>query len=294
MSSAREFESGTVGPVPARWRHRFRPAHIVLSAILLVVALIMVAPLVWLVSTSLTAPEAAFTLPPKWIPRPFSLENFQAVDDVLPFGRMALNSVIVSVIVVCGSLFTSVLAAFAFSRLSFPGRSPLFMVLLSALMVPGQLTVIPVFVLMRHIGLIDNLAAIWLPALVNVFAIFFLRQYFNTIPRELDDAARIDGAGNVRILFQVIVPLSGPALSALAILGFEASWNNYFGPLIFLTSPEKMTLPVGLVSLQSNVGGATPGVIFAAITLVVVPMLVLFVAFQRTFVESIASVGIRG
>jgi multiple sugar transport system permease protein len=266
----------------------------VVSVALLVVALIMVAPLVWLVSTSLTAPEAAFSLPPKWIPRPFSLENFQAVDDVLPFGRMALNSVIVSAIVVCGSLFTSVLAAFAFSRLSFPGRGPLFMLLLSALMVPTQLTVIPVFVLMRNIGLIDNLAAIWLPALVNVFAIFFLRQYFNTIPRELDDAARIDGAGNVRILFQVIVPLSGPALSALAILGFEASWNNYFGPLIFLTSPEKMTLPVGLVSLQSNVGGATPGVIFAAITLVVVPMLVLFIAFQRAFVQSIASVGIRG
>jgi multiple sugar transport system permease protein len=167
-------------------------------------------------------------------------------------------------------------------------------VLLAALMVPVQLTVIPIFILMRHLELIDHLASLWLPALINVFAIFFLRQYFNTIPRDLDEAARIDGAGHLRILFQILVPLAGPALSALTILGFEASWNNYFGPLIFLSTPENMTLPIGLVSLSAGQGGGPAAVVFAGITLVVAPVLIVFLVFQRAFVESVASVGIRG
>ena len=161
-------------------------------------------------------------------------------------------------------------------------------------MVPGQLTIVPIFVMMRRLELIDTLVALWLPALINVFAIFFLRQYFNTIPRDLDEAARIDGAGHLRILFQILVPLAGPALSALAILGFEASWNNYFGPLIFLSSPEKMTLPIGLVTLSAGQGGGPAAVVFAGIAIVVVPMLLVFLVFQRAFVESVASVGIRG
>lgn len=276
-----------------------RPARkqlviITLNLFLLVVGGLMIAPLVWLVSTSLTDPKSAFQLPPSWVPVPFSLENFRAIPDLVPFGRMAINSVIVSTVVVIGSLSTSVLAAYAFSRLRFPGSQSIFVLFLSALMVPVQLTVIPLFILMRNLGLIDNLAALWLPALVNVFAIFFLRQYFGTIPRELDDAARIDGAGHFRILFGILVPLSGPALSALAILTFESSWNNYFGPLIFLNSLENMTLPIGLVSLDAAQRGSPAGVVFAAITLVVLPLLVLFLVFQRYFVESIASTGIKG
>jgi multiple sugar transport system permease protein len=283
----------TVQDVQPR-RHPFRPGRLVTSVVLLAIGLVMLAPLVWLVSTSLIEPREAFQLPPAWIPTPFSLQNFRDVFDLVPLGQMALNSLLVTVISVLGSLFTASLAAYAFSRIPFRGRDPLFVLLLTALMVPTQLTIIPIFILMRNLGLIDNLAALWLPALINVFAIFFLRQYFNTIPRDLDEAARIDGAGHVRILFQIMLPLAGPALSALAILGFEASWNNYFGPLIFLTSPENMTLPIGLVSLSAGQGGGPAVVVFAGITLVVLPMLVIFLAFQRAFVESVASVGIRG
>jgi multiple sugar transport system permease protein len=275
-------------------RRPFRPGRLVVSLVLLVVGVGMIAPLVWLISTSLIEPREAFQLPPAWLPRPFSLQNFSDVLDLIPLGTMALNSLTVSVISVLGSLFTASLAAYAFSRLSFRGRDSIFVLLLAALMVPTQLTIIPIFILMRRLELIDNLAALWLPALVNVFAIFFLRQYFNTIPRDLDEAARIDGAGHLRILFQIMLPLAGPALSALAILGFESSWNNYFGPLIFLTSPEHMTLPIGLVSLSAGQGGGPAVVVFAGITLVVLPMLVVFIAFQRAFVESVASVGIRG
>lgn len=271
-----------------------RPGQLVVNLVLLVFGLLMAAPLVWLITTSLTEPREAFRLPPRWVPIPFSLQNFADVFDLIPLGRMALNSLIVTSITVGGSLLTASLAAYAFSRIPFRGRDGIFLVLLSALMVPVQLTVIPVFVLMRNLGLIDHLVALWLPALINVFAIFFLRQYFNTIPRDLDEAARIDGAGHLRILFQIMIPLAGPALSALAILGFEASWNNYFGPLIFLSSPEKMTLPLGLVSLSAGQGGGPAVVVFAGITLVVLPILIVFIAFQRAFVESIASVGIRG
>jgi multiple sugar transport system permease protein len=165
--------------------------------------------------------------------------------------------------------------------------------MLSALMIPAQMTVIPVFILLRNLNLIDTLPALWVPALINVFAIFFLRQYFNTIPRELDEAARIDGAGNAWILFRVILPLSGPALAAMTILSFEASWNNYFGPLIFIHSRENMTLPLGLVTLNTQQGGSSV-IVFAAITAVVVPVLGVFLLFQRVFVASIATLGVRG
>ena len=278
----------------SRRRRPFRVGRLIKNIVLFVIGVLMIAPLVWMISTSLTEPIAAFDLPPNWIPVPFSLQNFADVVDLIPIGQQAVNSLIVTTISVVGSLLTASLAAYAFSRIPFRGRDSIFVVLLAALMVPTQLTIIPIFIIMRKLELIDTLAALWIPALVNVFAIFFLRQYFNTIPRDLDEAARIDGAGHLRILFQILLPLAGPALSALAILGFEASWNNYFGPLIFLNSPEKMTLPVGLVSLSAGQGGGPAVVVFAGITLVVVPILIVFLFFQRQFVESVASVGIRG
>ncbi|WP_020574560.1 carbohydrate ABC transporter permease [Actinopolymorpha alba] len=275
-------------------KRRLSTGSLLLDLVLLIVAIIMVAPLVWLISSSLSDPADAFSLPPTWIPNPLSLQNFKDVPGLIPFGQMALNSLVVATVSTVGSLFVSVLAAYAFSRLSFRGNRVIFVGMLSALMVPVQLTIIPVFVLFRNLDVVDTLTALWLPALINVFAIFFLRQYFNSIPRELDDAATIDGAGHLWILFRILVPLSGPALSALAILTFEASWNNYFGPLIFISSPENMTLPLGLVTLQGGQGGSPAVVVFAAITLVVLPVLILFLLFQRAFVESIATAGIRG
>ena len=259
---------------------------------LFVLGVLMLAPLAWMIGESFTDRRYALRLPPNWIPDPFTVQNYRDVKDLIPFARMARNSLIVATISTAGSMFVAVLAAYAFSRLRFPGRERIFLLMLSAMMIPGQMTVIPVFILLRNLGLLDSLPALWLPALINVFAIFFFRQYFNTIPRELDEAARIDGANNAWILFRVIVPLSGPALAAMTILSFEASWNSYFGPLIFITSKENMTLPLGLVTLHTQGGGAV--LVFAAITAVVVPVLVVFLIFQRTFVRSIAAVGVRG
>ncbi|HJB10911.1 MAG TPA: carbohydrate ABC transporter permease [Candidatus Brachybacterium merdavium] len=272
---------------------RRRIGRWVLTAVLMIFGVFMLAPLVWLVSESLTKEASAFFLPPSWIPRDFTLENFGTMNDLIPFGRMFLNSVIVSVTATAGALLVSLMAAYAFSRLSFRFRDRLFALMLAALMVPMQMTIIPVFFLMRNLGLVDTLGSLILPALINVFAIFFFRQYFNSIPRELDEAATLDGAGHGWILFRMLIPLSGPAIAAMTILNFEATWNNYFGPLIFLRTEERMTLPLGLVTLQAGQSGSSV-VVFAAITAVVVPALVVFLLFQRAFIASVATAGVRG
>jgi len=171
---------------------------------------------------------------------------------------MVFNSLKIAFLTTLGALIVSTLAAYALSRLNFPGRNAVFILLLSALMVPTQMTAIPTFILIRTLGLLDTHEAVYLPALINVFGIFFLRQFFLTIPRELEDAARIDGAGYLRRLWTVILPLSKSALASLAIFIFLTSWNDLFWPNLFLSSPEKMTLPVGLVSLRNPYGSGAP------------------------------------
>lgn len=273
---------------------RRRLAGHVLDLLLVVLGIVMVVPLVWLIVTSVTPKLEAFAVPPNWTPWPTTFDNFAQIPELIPFGRMLLNSLAISAIATLGALTTSTLAAYAFSRLRFAGRDRVFGILLGSMMVPSQLTVIPLFIIMRRLGLVDNIAAVWLPLLINVFGIFFLRQYFKSIPMELDEAARVDGAGHFWILFRMIVPLAKPALSALAILVLEASWNGFFWPLIFLNSPENMTLPVGLMSLLSSRGGGPIVVVFAAITAIVLPLLIVFVIFQRTFINSIATSGLKG
>lgn len=277
-------------------RRRRRPTvgGVIVDVVLIGFGILMLSPLLWLIVQSFTEAEFAFADPPRWLPVPFTVENFGDVFEYMPFFQQFGNSLILAVIATAGSLFFSVLAAYAFARIDFRGSRVLLVVMLSALMVPAQLVIIPIFIMMRELGLVDTLASLWLPALINVFQIFFLAQYFKSIPRELDEAARLDGAGHLWILFRMLLPLSAPAVAALAILGFEASWNGYFGPLIFLSSPENMTLPLGLVTLQNGFGAAPAVIVFAAITMVVVPLLVVFLAFQRQIVESVASTGLKG
>lgn len=205
-----------------------------------------------------------------------------------------MRAIVLAVGTTVGSLFISVLAAYALSRIAFRGSRILLVAMISAMMIPAQLVIIPIYVMMRQVELVDTLWAILLPSLINVFQIFFLTQYFGSIPKELDEAATLDGAGHAWILFRMLVPLSGPALSALGILSFEASWNSYFAPLIFLFSPENMTLPLGLVMLRQGMGAAPTVVVFASITMVVLPVLVVFLIFQRQFVASIATAGLKG
>ncbi len=275
---------------PLRWS---QVGGWLLNIFLVLLGILLFMPFYWILVTSVLPPDIAYSLPPKWFPTHITFDNFRQVFALIPFGLLVLNSIKISVIITLGGVITSTLAAYAFARLQFPGRGILFVTLLAALMVPAQVTAIPTFVLVRVLGLLDTHEAVYLPALVNVLGIFLLRQFFLTIPKELDEAAKMDGAGHLRILFQIYVPLSWPSLSALAIVIFQAAWNDFFWPNLFLSSPEKMTLPVGLVALQGLYGSGSPAVMFAAITMILLPILILFIFTQRALTESLATTGLK-
>ncbi len=265
-----------------------------LNLLLVLLALLIMVPFYWMLVNSLLPRGDAFSLPPVWFPTSITFENYGKVFDMIPFVQLVLNSLKLTTIITVGALLTSICAAYAFARLRFPGRDLLFIILLAALMVPQQVTVIPTFILIRNLGLVNTHEAVYLPALINVFGTFLLRQFFLSIPRDLEDAAKLDGAGHFRIIFNVIVPLALPGISALAIFIALAAWNDFFWPNIFLSSPEKMTLPVGLVMLSGRFGSGSPVVLLAALSMIVVPLLILFAFAQRKITESIAMSGIKG
>jgi multiple sugar transport system permease protein len=265
-----------------------------LNLVLILSAVLMFLPFLWVMITSILPSDQIFSLPPVWFPTRFDFQYYPAVFSLIPFGQQALNSLIVASTVTVGALITSALAAYAFARLRFPGQNVLFVGFLAALMVPQQMTVIPIFVLMRTLGLLDTLPSVILPGLINVLGIFLLRQFFASIPRSLEEAARLDGAGHLRILLEIILPLSGSALTALGIFIFQFYWNDFFWPNIFLKSAQNMTLPVGMVALQGLYGNAPVAAVFAAMTMVLLPVLIVFVFLQRTLTESIALTGLRG
>jgi multiple sugar transport system permease protein len=266
------------------------------SLVLLIAgALIMLLPLMWMFSTSLRLTSESYHLPPSYLPTSFHWENYATVfKGQVPMVRLAANSLYVAVAVTVGQMITCSMAGFAFGRLRFPGQNFLFFLLLAALMVPGQVTIIPVFIIMRNLGLIDNLLALILPALISPFGVFLMRQFFMTIPRDLIDAAKIDGAGYWTTFARIALPLAGPVLAALAILTFNGTWNNYFTPLIFINTWEKMTLPLGMAALRSYMGSGNPSVILAAVTMAIVPVLIIFLFAQRWIIEGITTTGIKG
>lgn len=261
---------------------------------LVVASVVILAPFLWLVSTSLRLPRESFTLPPQWLPTDLHLENYREVFRRAPFLTYLLNSAIVSGLVVIGQLITASMAAYAFARLRFPGKGILFMILMSALMIPIQATIIPVFVLVRYMNLSDTLWSLILPGWSSAFGVFLLRQFFLTIPTDLEDAARIDGASSWQIYTRIVLPLSAPALSVLAILTFNGYWNEFFRPLIFLATNDRFTLPLGLVTLRGYLGSGSIAVVLAGITLSTLPVLVLYIVTQKFLVEGITLTGIKG
>ncbi len=262
--------------------------------LLLAASILILAPFIWLLSTSLRLPRESFTLPPKWLPTDFYIQNYQTVFKTVQFGRFFLNSVFISAMVVAGQLVTASMAAYAFARLRFPGKGLLFSILMAALMIPIQATIIPVFIMMSKVNLSNTLWSLILPGWSSAFGVFLLRQYFLTIPNELEDAARIDGANSWQIYWRVMLPLCRPALAVLAILTFNGTWNEYFRPLIFLTTPDKFTLPLGLVTLRGNLGSGSVSVILAGVVLSLLPVLVLYIFTQKYLVEGITATGIKG
>ncbi len=264
-----------------------------LALFLIPAAILMLMPFIWMISTSLKSAGAVFTYPPEFIPRPPQWGNYVRIFEVLPFARFFLNSVVVAIAVTALQLITCSMAAYAFARLRFRGRDALFLGYLGTLMIPAQVVLIPNFIVLRELGWIDSYQALILPAAFSAFGTFLLRQYFLTIPRELEDAAVVDGANHWQIYLRVILPLSGPALSALAIFTFLANWNSFLYPLIVTTSVNMSTLTVGLNTLQGQYNTAWT-LLMAGSVIALLPILIVFIFAQRYFIAGITMTGMGG
>jgi len=269
------------------------PGALALHALLIAGSVIMLLPFAWMLSTSLKLPADIFTYPPVWIPDPIAWQNYAKTVTVMPFGRFYLNSLIVTTGVTLLQLLTSSLAAFAFARMRFPGRNVLFLLYLATLMIPFQVTMIPIFILVRALGWYDTYQALILPPAFSAFSTFLLRQYFLGIPRELDEAARLDGATSLRIWWQVIMPLAGPAIAALATFVSLNSWNDFLWPLIITNSPSMRTLPVGLSTFQGQYK-TDWNLLMSGSVIAMLPVLLVYIIGQRWFIKGITLSGLGG
>ncbi|HEU4325557.1 MAG TPA: carbohydrate ABC transporter permease [Roseiflexaceae bacterium] len=271
----------------------FRASHIPLHLGLMLGSVLMLLPFAWMLSTSLKSPALVFSYPPVWIPRPPVWSNYSEAVAAMPFGRFYLNSLFVTGSVTLLQLLTASLAAFAFARLRFRGREALFLLYLATLMIPFQVTMIPNFILVRWLGWYDTFQALILPTAFSAFSTFLLRQHFLGLPRDLDEAARIDGASSLRIWWSIILPLSGPALAALAIFAALNSWNDFLWPLIVTNSEEMRTLPVGLSTFQGEYK-IEWHLLMAGSVIAMVPVLLVYTIAQRWFIRGVAMSGMGG
>ncbi len=268
---------------------------VLLYIFIILSSLIFALPFIWLLRSSFMETGQIFILPPEWIPKPFRWQNYKEALSVYPFGRYFLNNLTIVFLVELGVLLTSTIVAFSFSRLRWKGRDLLFILLLTALMVPYAVTLIPTFILWKALKSIDTYRPLIIPAWFGggMFNIFLLRQFFLTIPYELDESAYIDGASPLRVLFQIVLPLSKPALLTVSIFTFMGVWGDVLGPVVYLNSTEKYTLAVALANFVSTYTGQW-NYLMAASVVVTLPPLILFFIGQRFFVQGITLTGLRG
>lgn len=262
---------------------------------LVVGAFLMFAPFAIMFGTAFQPGTHFYDLPPAFIPVEFTLDNVRlAVSGNAPLPAFFLNSLKIAIVVTIGQIAVCSAAGYAFAQIRFRGRGALFALLLTALMIPTQVTIIPTFVMLKAIGLIDNHLALILPAISSALGIFLMRQFFLTLPRELIDAAQIDGAGHWTTFRKIALPLAGAPLAALTVIAFLGSWNSLFPPLVFLHTYDKFTLPLGIVQAQDPLGTVGPAVPVAAAALAVIPMLIVFLVAQRWIVAGLTRSGIKG
>jgi multiple sugar transport system permease protein len=288
--------AATAGRRPWRRRLPFSPWHLVLIP----ATLVLILPFAWLIVTSVETPAEALHFPPILTPHVIALGNYPAALRAAPFARFFVNSAVVAVTTVASNLVLCSLAGYAFARLRFLGRGALFVVIMATLMVPFQVTMIPQFIITKWLGAhllapigINHIGALIVPNAATAFGVFFLRQFFRTLPIEYEESARVDGASRLKILLRIVLPLSTPALATLAALTFLDSWNNFLWPLIAINSTSQMTLPLGLATFQ---GAHAPEwtLLMAGNVMSLAPMLIIFFVAQRFFVRSIASTGLAG
>jgi multiple sugar transport system permease protein len=261
--------------------------------ILILGSIIMIGPFAWMLSTSLKSVDATFIMPPQWIPKDITFINYQKVTEVFPMYKFLANSIFVSVSSTLGQLLFCSMAAYAFARMEFKGRDALFLLYLGTLMVPSQVTLTPLFILMKKLDLANTYRALILPGMFSAFGTFLMRQFFLTIPKSLEEAAFIDGAGYIRVFFKIILPLSKTALATLGIFSFMASWNDFLWPLIITSDIGHMTLPLGLSSLQGR-WTTNWNILMAGTLISIVPILIVYIFAQKYFIKGITLTGIKG
>jgi multiple sugar transport system permease protein len=274
---------------PEQRRFLFSPWHLVLFPL----AIVMLIPMIWMIITSFETLSETRHFPPILIPSSLQWQNYTAVLQQAPFARWFMNTLIVTVVVVAGNLLFCSLAGYAFARIKFFGRDVVFILVLATLMIPFQVIIIPTFIIVRKLGLIDTLGALIVPNLAGAFGIFLLRQFFRSLPIELEEAARIDGASRLGVLFKIVLPLSGPVLATVAVITFLWTWNDFLWPLVTLYSPNNMTLQLGLTTFQ-GAHSTNTHLLMAANVMSVLPVLFLFVFAQRFFIRGIATSGLKG
>ena len=264
-----------------------------LYLILSVALLLVITPFVWMVLGSVKSNGELRSVPPTWLPEQVTWENYSQLFSTLNFGTYFLNSTIVAVVVTAGNLLFCSMVGYVLGMLEFRGKNALFAVIMGTLMIPGLVTFVPLFVLVVNAGLATSLLGLIVPFLVSPFGVFLMRQFVLGLPKDLVQAARVDGAGEIRIFAQVILPLLGPALATLGILTFLGSWNNFLWPLVVAQREDMYTLPVALALYSTGQNVTDYGFLLAGATLVVLPVLVIFMIFQRRFIEGIATTGIK-
>jgi ABC-type glycerol-3-phosphate transport system permease component len=259
-------------------------------------AFVVFFPFYWQVSTSLKAPADLFRWPPLWLPFPPHFENYLEVADVVPLGTYAINSLIIVILVIVGTLISCSLAAYGFARLRFPGREVIFLILVSPMILPWAVTMLPQFVMFQRLGWYNSYLPLIVPTFFgDAFFIFLLRQFFMTIPLELEDAARIDGAGFFGTYLRIILPLAGPVLAATAIFRFMWTWNDFFGPLIYVSDQRLFTLPLGLAFFQGSPRSTVQiHLLMAMAVIVTIPCILIYFIAQRWFVQGIVFTGVKG
>jgi multiple sugar transport system permease protein len=256
-------------------------------------AAVMLFPFAWMISTSLKPDLGIFATPPQLVPHPFEPGNYSRVVHVFPVWRFLINSMVVAVVSTTLQVGTSAMAAYAFARMQFRGRNALFLLYLATLMVPFQVTIVPLFIEMKYLGLINSYPGLILPSIVSAFGTFFLRQAFLTLPKELEEAAFMDGAGYWTVFTRVVLPLAKPTLATFGIFAFMASWNSYLWPLVIISSTKLMTLPVGLAGLQGEHFTAW-NLVMAGTTISVIPIILVYLVAQKQIVRGVVLSGVKG
>ena len=277
---------------PFKAKYTFRAGRVAVYIVILSGCVITLAPFLWMILTSFKSHIEAVSIPPTILPKQWAASAYTSLGDKIPFYQMYLNTIITAAVTVAGQLLFCSLAGYAFGRIHFPGKNLLFLLCLSVLMIPTSFYILPQYMIIQRLNLLNSIHAIYLPNLFSAFGAFLMRQFFMSLPKELEEAAQIDGCGHGRIFLLVMLPLVKPGLVSLGILTLRFAWNNLMWPLIVNTSPQKMTLTAGLSYLQGQYLSDYPSIMAGAV-LAVIPLILLFAVFQKQFIEGVAFTGLK-